>query len=337
MQRDPRHRADTIASVPSSELQPEVPALRTLAFATPDAHVLHVEEHGNPRGVAALVLHGGPGSGCSPLLRRGFDLQRYRVICVDQRGAGKSRPHGAIEHNSTPHLLADLERLREFLGIERWLVVGGSWGATLALAYAAARPEAISALLLRSTFLARRDDIDWFFQGAAVLHPSPWRRFAAAAPPERRVALLPWLQQTLAEGSLAEQAHAALAWWHWEQTLGGATTAAAPPTGEALTTLVGRYRMQSHYLHHDCWLTSPPLLQRCAAMPPVPTFLLHANNDQVCRAAGVLALHEQLPHSRLRWIDGAGHDAAHPQMLKAMVDALDCYAQRGHFDGATGP
>ena len=323
--------------MPSSELQPEGPAPRTLAFATPDVHVLHVEVHGNPRGIAALVLHGGPGSGCAPLLRRGFDLRRYRVICVDQRGAGKSRPHGATEHNSTPHLLADLERLREFLDIGRWLVVGGSWGATLALAYAAAQPEAISALLLRSTFLARRDDIDWFFQGAAALHPAPWARFAAAAPAAQRAALLPWLRQTLAEGSPAEQAQGALAWWVWEQTLGGATPAAAPPTGEALAALVGRYRVQSHYLRHECWLNRPPLLQRCAAMPPVPTLLLHANNDQVCRAAGAQALHAQLPHSHLRWIDGAGHDAAHPAMLRAMVDALDSYAQCGHFDGAAGP
>ncbi len=337
MHRDPRQRADTIASVPSSELQPEVPALRTLAFATPDAQVLHVEEHGNPRGIAALVLHGGPGSGCSPLLRRGFDLRRYRVICVDQRGAGKSRPHGATEHNSTRHLLADLERLREFLGIVRWLLVGGSWGATLALAYAAAKPAAISALLLRSTFLARREDIDWFFQGTAVLHPAPWARFAATAPPEQRGALLPWLQQSLAEGSPAEQMRAAVAWWQWEQTLGGATPVAPAPTGEALAALVGRYRVQSHYLRHECWLNRPPLLQRCAAMPSVPTLLLHANNDQVCRAAGALALHARLPHSRCRWIDGAGHDAAHPKMLTAMVDALDSYAQCGHFDGAAGP
>ena len=309
---------------------PDAPLLRGHALPVGGGHVLQVQEFGRADGIAAVLLHGGPGSGSSPLLRRFFDPARYRVICIDQRGAGASRPRGSVLHNRTADLLDDLRRVREQLGLARWLVVGGSWGATLALAHAAAEPAAVAGLLLRASFLARREDTEWFFQGAARECPQAWQNLASMAPPAQRAGLLHWLAQQL-EGGAAPAA--ALAWWRWEQALAGVTPATAEPDGASLAALVDRYRIQAHYLSHDCWLSVPTLLERCTAVPPVPTLLLHARDDRVCRAEGARALHARLPHSRLQWLDGAGHDPAHPAMAATMAAALDCYAVRGNFDG----
>jgi proline iminopeptidase len=293
-----------------------------------------VQEFGHALGVPALLLHGGPGSGSSPLLRRFFDARRFRLICVDQRGAGASTPRGAVEHNTTPHLLDDLRAVRAALGVQRWLVVGGSWGATLALAHAADAPQAVAGLLLRSSFLAGAADIAWFFQGAAEVEPAAWQRFAAAAPPAERHALLPWLARTLQHGTRAAREQAALAWWQWEQALAG--TRAGAPDGDALSALVDRYRVQSHYLVHQCFFAGTPLLLRCALVPRVPTLLLHGRADRVCRPEGALALQRALPHAQLQWIDDAGHDPTHPAMAAALVHTLDHWAEHEDF-AATAP
>ena len=319
--------------MPIDTLYPTPPLLRTHALPVGDGHVLQVQEFGAANGIAAALLHGGPGSGSSPLLRRFFDPARYRVICIDQRGAGASRPQGATDHNTTADLLADLRRVREHLDLARWLVVGGSWGATLAVAHAAAEPDAVDGLLLRASFLGRREDIVWFFQGAAAEQPRAWQRFAAAAPVGNHDALLPWFAATLASDEAVPCAAAALAWWQWEQTLATGASPGAQPGGEALAALVARYRIQSHYLLHDCWLAAPTLLERCEAVPRVPTLLLHGDNDRVCRPEGALALARHLPHARLRWIAGAGHDPSHPDMASAMVAALDHFAAQGDFAG----
>jgi proline iminopeptidase len=317
--------------VPRPALYDVTPPLRSHHLPVGGGHELLVQEFGRADGIPALVLHGGPGSGCSPLLRRFFDPARYRVICVDQRGAGGSRPHGSIVANTTPHLLGDLRHVRERLGLARWLVVGGSWGATLAVAHAADAPDAVAALLLRASFLARREDIEWFFQGVCVQWPEARERMAESATRGRRDALLPWLAKALMALDAATREHAALTWWRWEQAMATGSVPAVEPAGDALAALVGRYRVQSHYMLHDCWLTAPTLLERCADVPRVPTLLLHARDDRICRAEGAVALQRNLPWSRLEWIDGAGHDPAHPAMAGAMVAALDRYATHADF------
>jgi proline iminopeptidase len=294
--------------VPLPPLYPDPPLLRSHALPVPGGHVLQVQEFGTPDGIPAVVLHGGPGSGCSPLLRRVFEPARYRIVCPDQRGAGGSRPRGGIEHNTTDELLADLRRVREHLGIARWLVSGGSWGATLAVAYAAAEPTAINALLLRASFLARPQDIAGFFGELSLAS----------------------LAEALGSADAAEREAAALRWWFREQALAG-TAGAAPPQGEALAFQVDRLRVQAHYLVHGCWLQAPTLLERCEALPRVPTRLIHARDDRICPAEGAVTLHQRLPHATLHWVDEGGHDPAHPALVGATVAALDHFAARRDF------
>ena len=293
--------------MPSPSLFPDTPPLARHALDVGGGHVLQVQEFGRADGLAALVLHGGPGSGCSPLLRRVFDPARWRIVCPDQRGAGGSRPRGGTAHNTTEDLLADLRRIRSQLQLPRWVVVGGSWGATLALAHAADQPEAVAALLLRASFLARREDIDAFFGPLS----------------------LDELAASLDSPDLAERERAALAWWHHEQALAGTT--APEPAGESLSAQIDRLRVQAHYLRHGCWLQSPSLLERCETVPKVPTRLIHARDDRICPPEGALALQRRLPHATLQWVDGAGHDAGHPAMVAAVMDALAAYAETGTF------
>lgn len=292
---------DTIASVPAAPPD-DLPLLRSSLLPVGDGHVLNVQQFGCADGVAALLLHGGPGSGCTPALRRGFDARHYHVVCIDQRGAGASTPRGATHANTTAHLVADIERVRETLGITRWLVAGGSWGATLALAYAAAHPQAVAALLLRNVFLGRREDVLRFFGELD----------------------LPALARALNGASAASRRDAALAWWRHENTLAGG--AAAPPADE--DALVDRYRVQAHYLLNDCGLPGDGVL---ALKPPaVPTLLLQGRTDRICPPAGARRLQALLPQATLQEVD-AGHDPTQPALAVAFAAALTTYAAHGRF------
>lgn len=295
-----------------------------------DGHQLHVQQSGSPQGWPVLVLHGGPGSGCSPLQRRFFDPQRYRVICVDQRGAGLSRPQGEVANNTTAHLLADLRALRIHLEVRRWLVVGGSWGATLALLHALDTPDAVAGLLLRNVFLARANDIAAFFDGPLHGRPQGWAAFEKRASSER-CSLVECLHRLLCHEDPAERVAVALHWWRWEQQLSGAAPTPDPDM-QTVTTLVRNYRVQSHYLRHRCWLERSSLLERCASLPPVPTLLLHGTQDRICPPEGAAAVQARAPRVSLRWIGGAGHDPTHAGMIDAMVGALDTFANHGSFD-----
>jgi len=297
--------------MPASPLHDRAP-FASHALAVDGGHVLSVREYGAANGLPAMVLHGGPGSGCSPLLRQGFDPTRWRIVCPDQRGAGASRPRGEIAANTTHDLLADLRTVRRHLGIERWVVVGGSWGAALALAHAADAPQAVAALLLRASFLARPQDVASFFGKTS----------------------LDLLAAELDAPDPATRERAALAWWRHEQQLAG--TRGGEPHGEALAAQVARLRVQAHYLRHGCWLQQPTLLERCEAVPAVPIHLIHAEDDRVCPPEGAQRLQQRLRGATLQWVAGAGHDAAHPAMQEAMAGALDRYARESRFTAMAG-
>jgi proline iminopeptidase len=354
--------------VPSMTLQPtlrplypDAPPRQVHAPPVAHGHVLHVEEWGHPQGIPALVLHGGPGSSCTPLLRRWFDPALYRVVCFDQRGSGRSQPRGDIAHNTTALLLDDIRCLRQTLGVQRWLVVGGSWGATLALEHALAEPDVVAGLLLRGLFLARETDVDAFFTDAPHLPAGTWQRFAAAVPFDDPHGVSTRLADALASPDAATRRRVALAWWHWEAARAaspaenaavdhagpagnpGATTEDSTKDNTKDTTddamaerLIDRYRVQAHYLRHGCWVNTPPLLDRCAGLPKVPMLMIHARQDRVCPPEGAAALHRLLPHSSLRWVDGAGHDPSHPAIVSAMVQALDHYAVHRSFGDTAG-
>ena len=299
-------------------------------LAVSGGHRIAYGQYGNPHGIPAVVLHGGPGSGSSPAQRQFFDLARYRVIQFDQRGCGRSEPVGETANNQTGLLLEDIETLRQHLQIPRWLVVGGSWGATLAVLYAAAYPDVVSGVLLRGLFLATKSDIDWFFQGAATDYPVEWRTFSSLAPSEARNELLPWLFQVFANDDAELQRRVAQGWFAWESVLGSSPVIAAPE-GEVLHKLIKRYRVQSHYLQHSCWLAEGAILEACTRLNDLPVCLLHGDSDVICRPQSSQLAHQYCPGSRLEWAAGAGHNPFHPGMMKAMTDALSLFAGSGQF------
>ena len=278
-------------------------------LATSAGHRVYYEQWGRQDGPVALVLHGGPGSGFSDRLRSFFDPAQFRVVAFDQRGCGRSTPQGECQANTTDDLLADIDALRQTLGIARWLVVGGSWGATLGLAYATRHRAAVTGLLLRGFFWPSHANIDHFFKD------QPWRQWAAQ----------------LACGSEA----AAQDWWRWEAAhSGGRQTAltALPALPVALLDdLRHRYRIQAHYLLHACWLNEAALGRGVLGWADVPIQFLHGSEDQVCPLARARQVHQWLAGSYWHTVTGAGHDPFHPAMDLAMRAALQRFGETGQF------
>lgn len=293
-------------------------------------HRIHFEQSGSRQGLPLLMIHGGPGSGSSPLQRRLVDPGRFRIVQFDQRGCGSSRPLGETVENGTAELIGDIEALREHLGVRRWIVVGGSWGAALAVAYAAQHRQRVSALLLRSIFLTGRRDLDWFFGGAGGRLPIPWARLRSLAPAGAD-ALAGWLWQVFATGEPALQRRVAAAWLAWEQALAGQRD--APPDALALDAAVSRYRIQSHYLRRCCDLGEQAVLDALASVGSLPVLLLHGRRDRVCRPSNALRAWRRTAGGRLAWDDDAGHDPFAPGMVGLMRRAGERLIERGDFSG----
>lgn len=314
----------TVVDAPS--LYPPCEAYDRQWLAVPGGHRLHIEQSGHPGGRPLLLLHGGPGSRASAMQRRFFDPARFRIIQFDQRGCGLSEPAGELRHNHSTALVADIERIRLALGIERWWVCGGSWGATLALLYAAAHRPAVDGLLLRALFLAGQGDLDWFFGGAGAVLPAQWQRFLDHVPRSRRRHLQAWLWRLFERGDEASRLRAALAWLDWERALHGgeAVSAVADPVA-----LLQRYRIQAHYLSRRCFVGEAGVLAALARLHGLPVLLLHGRQDLVCRPQNSWRAWRTLAGSRLLWVDGAGHDPFAPAMAGAMRAAADQLAHAG--------
>lgn len=282
-----------------------------------DGHAIWFEQCGNPAGTPLLFLHGGPGSGCSERHRGLFDAEHFRIVLFDQRGCGRSTPRGALAANTTAHLVADIERLRRHLGIARWLVSGGSWGSTLALAYCAQHPAACLGAVLRGIFLARRSDVDWFFDGAAALQPDAHARLAACVPGSGRLA------ERICDAVLGDDDERAIEvvrrWMQWEESLTRGGAVALPRfDADAAARWLDKYRVQAHYLRHDCFLADGEWEGLAGRLADLPVVLLHGRRDAICRPEAALALHGRLSGSRLQWVDDAGHAPFEPAMMAAL-------------------
>lgn len=335
-----------IPAAPAHPLYPPIAPYASAQVDVGDGHSLYVEQCGKADGMPMVYLHGGPGSGCSPRHRQFFDPDLCRAVLFDQRGCGRSLPRGELQHNHTDALVKDMETLRLRLGIARWLVVGGSWGAGLALAYAQAHPQACLGLVLRGVFLGRASDVDWFFEGAAQRLPDAWQQLAGPVPASvtsnAAGNVLQWLHAGL-QGSDAVAALAcATAWEAWEQSLSQQRRVAprvlALQDAEA-ALLVDKYRVQSHYLIHQCFRDAAGLLQQADRLSGLPTAILHGRLDWICRPQAARDLHLSLPGSRLHWVEGCGHSPFEPANAAALVAAIQHFGTHGNFSqwGSTLP
>ena len=299
-----------------------------------EGHAVYWEECGNAAGLPVVFLHGGPGSGASPAHRRFFDPAGYRIVLFDQRGCGRSTPRGELGHNTTESLVADIERLRLHLGIARWLVVGGSWGAALALAYAARHKAACLGLIARGVFLTGRADLQWFFAGAGALLPEAYSQFLAPVPKSRRRDPLGWLERVLKDSDPEAAVLAVRHWMAWEAALGrpGLAPAGLPEIEDgSAAALVDKYRLQAYYLQRQCFLGESRVLDCAARLHGLPTLLLHGRLDLACRPANAWRVHRTLHGSRLLWVDGAGHNPFEPPMAAALIWATEHFLSHGDF------
>lgn len=313
---------------------PPVEANRTGRLAVGDGHELYWEESGNPNGKPVVFVHGGPGGGTEPKQRRFWDASKYRIVLFDQRGCGQSTPFASLEHNTTWHLVADMEKLREHLGIERWQVFGGSWGSTLALAYAQTHPSRVTELVLRGIFLLRKWEIDWFYQdGTSHLFPDAWEQYLAPIAPDERHDLVRAYYRRLTSVDPRVRAEAARAWSQWE----GRTSYLLP--NEAYLSKTGDdafadafARIECHYFMHGGWLEGEKALLAKAnvdVMRHLPGTIVQGRYDVVCPMESAWALHRAWPEADLRIVEDAGHAAFEPGILHELVEATDRYASRG--------
>lgn len=286
-------------------------------------HQIYVEQCGNPDGAAVVVLHGGPGGGASPMMRRFFDPLVYRVVLFDQRGCGRSRPHASVEANTTPHLIADIEQIRATLGIDRWIVFGGSWGATLALAYAQAHPGRAAWLVLRGVFLGTQRELAWFYGGGAGrFFPDLWARFIDPVPLDERHDLIAAYHTRLFSGVFAEEARFARLWAEWENALATVETRIGH---EAPVDYARAFaRLENHYFAHGCFLGADrALLDGMSRMQGVGGTIVQGRYDMICPPETAWELHRNWPGSELRMVPMAGHALSEPGIAAELVRIMD--------------
>ncbi len=289
-------------------------------------HELYWERVGAEDGLPAVVLHGGPGGGINPWMRRYFDAQRWRVTLFDQRGCGRSRPFSSLEHNTTWDLVADIERFREIAGVDSWTVFGGSWGSTLALAYAQTHPERVRALILRGVFLLMREEMDWLYRdGANRLFPDAWERLIAPIPEAERSDLIAAFHRRLTGGDPEARREAARAWAQYEgDLLSIAGPAGRPPVFNDESYTDAFARIETHYFVHDGFFARDgQLLKDAGRLAGIPCIIVNGRYDALTPPRAAFRLHEALPGSRLVIVPDAGHAASDPGIVDALVRATD--------------
>jgi proline iminopeptidase len=310
--------------MPRGDLFPEIGPFETGYLPLTDGHVMYWEQVGNPRGRPVLFLHGGPGAGAGAVHRRFFDPGVWRVILFDQRGAGRSKPLGSLLANSTPHLVQDIEALRKFLGIERWLLFGGSWGSTLALAYAQAHAQAVTGAVLRGIFLGRQSEVEWFLHGLARVFPDAHAAFAQFLPEAERGDLLGNYLKRLTDPDPQIHAPAARTWSIYE---GSCSTLL--PSFEAVSAFaqdrsaIGLARIEAYYFANQLFLPPGGLLAHMGALKNIPAEIVQGRYDMICPAQSAFELTAAWPVARLTLVPDAGHSALEPGVRTALIAALE--------------
>ena len=287
-------------------------------------HRVYVEQCGSPTGVPVVVLHGGPGGGCSPAMRRYFDPRAYRVVLFDQRGCGRSRPHAEVRDNDTWRLVGDIERIRELLGIERWIAFGGSWGATLALIYAETHPERVARLVLRGVFLMTQAELRWFYGGGAgQFWPELWARFSGMVPEEERGDLIGAYNRRLFSGDMMEETRFARAWAGWENAL--ASIGNDGPMGESPADYARAFaRLENHYFANAGFLEEDGQILRDAhRLEGIPGTIVQGRYDMICPPAAAHRLAAAWPSAALKIVPAAGHALSEPGISRELVAEMD--------------
>jgi proline iminopeptidase len=311
------------------ELYPALATYREWQFYTGDGHKIHVEECGNREGLPALVVHGGPGGGCNPVMRRCHNPERYRIVLFDQRGCGRSTPNASLEANTTAHLIQDMEHIRETLGIARWQLFGGSWGSTLSLAYAQQHPNRVSSLILRGIFLLTKAEIRWFYQqGCSFLFPEAFADFAALIPEDERSDIVAAYHRRLTGPDRKLQLQAARAWSVWE----GTTLSLIPDASRVQRFGADSYalafaRIESHYFVNGGFFNRDrELLLEAHRLGNIPGVIVHGRYDVVTPVKSAVELHAAWPASELKIVPDAGHAMTEPGIIDALIRATDFYA-----------
>jgi len=294
-----------------------------------DGHRVYWELCGNPNGKPVVFLHGGPGGGCTPTQRRLFDPEKYRILLFDQRGCGRSTPYASLEANTTWHLVADIERLREMIGVDKWMVFGGSWGSTLALAYAQEHPERVTELVLRGIFTLRRSELLWYYQeGASWIFPDKWEGFLAPIPEEERGDLMAAYRRRLIDPDSAVQARAARAWSLWE--------------GETITLLhnqgysdqfgdehyaIAFARIENHYFVNEGWFEEGQLIRNAHRLKNIPGVIIQGRYDIATPPKSAWELHKAWPEAQFIMVPDAGHAVSEPGITHHLIEATDAFAR----------
>ncbi|MGK7650906.1 prolyl aminopeptidase [Roseovarius sp. B08] len=289
-----------------------------------DGHTIYVEQSGNPEGTPVVVLHGGPGGGCSPAMRRYFDPNHYRIVLFDQRGCGRSKPHASVEDNTTWHLVADIERIRDALGIETWIVFGGSWGATLALIYGQSHPEAVAHLVLRGVFTMTQRELDWFYGGGAGrFWPETWAKFRALIPEDERGDMIGAYNKRLFSGDRAEEVRFAKAWSAWENAL--ATVNSNGHSGDSPADYARAFaRLENHYFRHGGFLGQDGYIyDNMDKLADTPGVIVQGRYDMICPPEAAHRLAGLWPKGDLRIIPVAGHALSEPGISAELVKIMD--------------
>lgn len=305
-------------------MQPLFPSIKTYAehhLNVDGIHKIYIEECGNPDGLPVVVMHSGPGAGCGPYHRRFFDPERYRIICFDQRGAGRSTPRGELRDNTTASLISDIEAIREYLNIKQWVVFGGAWGSALALLYAQAHTARVSALVVHRIFLARKSDIDWFYQeGANLVFPDYWEEFVCGFSANERRQLVKAYHQRLNGDDDLQRMSAAKSWSLWQ-----ARCAALQPHSDIIDHFsdphfaINLASIESHFFSNHCFIEENQIMQNMDKIKNLPGYIIHGRYDMVCPLQCAWDLHKAWPKSELYIVRDAAHSIREPGIIDALI------------------